>query len=209
MAEGASAPGRVGAVILGAGMSRRMGQPKLLLPWGETTVIGQIVRVLHGAGIRRPTLVTGAVRERVESALAGQAVELVENTAYASSEMLDSLRLGLAAQAQTIAAVLVVLGDQPAIEEGVVRQVVEAYQHSRARLVAPSYQHRRGHPWLVQRELWPEIGGLGSQATLRDFLNRHADEIAYVEVDSPGILKDIDTPQDYLRERPPTSEPPE
>jgi CTP:molybdopterin cytidylyltransferase MocA len=60
---------------------------------------------------------------------------------------------------------------------------------------------RRGHPWLVRRELWAELLALRPPQTLRDFLNAHAEEIQYVETD-PTILKDLDTPEDYRREKP-------
>jgi molybdenum cofactor cytidylyltransferase len=197
----------ISAVILGAGRSRRMGQPKLILPWGETTVVGQIARTLQAAGIARISVVTGAAREQVESALAGLTVETIYNPEYERSEMLASLKLGLAAQPSETQAILVVLGDQPGIEESVVRRVTMGFFETQARLVAPSYQKRRGHPWLVQRSLWEEILDLPTDQTLRDFLNRHGEEIAYVTVDTASILKDIDTPADYLSERPPTSSP--
>jgi len=59
---------------------------------------------------------------------------------------------------------------------------------------------RRGHPWLVQASLWPALLAMQAGQTLRDFLNRHAAQIEYVEVDTPSILKDLDTPEDYERE---------
>lgn len=193
------------AVILGAGMSRRMGQPKLVLPWGNRTVIGHIVEVLHAGGVSQITLITGAARDLVEQAVDGLNVKTVYNPEYQTSEMLESLKLGLAAQAGDIRAALVVLGDQPAINAEVVGAVVNHYRHTMARLVAPSYQHRRGHPWLVTRDLWQEIQALRPEQTLRDFLNQHANEIAYVTVETPAVISDIDTPQDYSREKPPTS----
>ncbi len=197
----------IGAIILGAGRSQRMGQPKLVLSWGNTTVVGQIVNTLQSAGVATITVITGAARELVEIALAGLAVKTVHNPEYAASEMLASLKLGLAAQTKSTQAVLVVLGDQPGIQENVVRSVMQGFVETHARLVVPSYQKRRGHPWLVQRELWGEILDLPTEKTLRDFLNQHGKEIAYVDVETASILKDIDTPQDYLSEKPPTSAP--
>ncbi len=82
------------------------------------------------------------------------------------------------------------------------RAVVEAYRTSRMSLVVPSYRMRRGHPWLVTRPHWEEILAMMSPASLRDFLNRHTDDIHYVEIDQSTILQDLDTPEDYLRSRP-------
>jgi CTP:molybdopterin cytidylyltransferase MocA len=61
---------------------------------------------------------------------------------------------------------------------------------------------RRGHPWLVTRQYWDEILHMQSPASLRDFLNRHAVDIRYVELDNSSILQDLDTPEDYLKSRP-------
>jgi molybdenum cofactor cytidylyltransferase len=83
-----------------------------------------------------------------------------------------------------------------------VRQVCESFRQQAARLIVPSFQMRRGHPWLVERSLWSEILGLLPPESPRDFLNRHAAEILYVEVDTPAILADLDTPQDYQNARP-------
>ena len=80
--------------------------------------------------------------------------------------------------------------------------VVEAYAGSGAHLVVPSYRMHRGHPWLIHRSLWPELLQLEQSESSRDFLNRHAEEIRYTEVDSSTILEDMDTPLDYLKLRP-------
>jgi len=97
---------------------------------------------------------------------------------------------------------LIGLGDQPQVQERSVRSVLDEYRKSGAALVVPSFQMRRGHPWLVARPHWDEILRMRSPASLRDFLNRHADEIHYVELDNQSILQDLDTPEDYLKSRP-------
>jgi molybdenum cofactor cytidylyltransferase len=99
-------------------------------------------------------------------------------------------------------AVLIGLGDQPQVQERSVRLVVEEYTQSKASLVVPSFQMRRGHPWLVARPHWGEILKMEPSETPRDFLNRHSADIRYVEINDPGILKDLDTPEDYLKFRP-------
>jgi len=66
----------------------------------------------------------------------------------------------------------------------------------------PSFQMRRGHPWLVARPLWPEILALKPPESTRDFLAGHAHEIHYVNVDTPSILADLDTPEDYEKSHP-------
>lgn len=90
----------IAAIILAAGDSRPMGQPKMLLPWGETTVLGQVVATFAAAGIEEILVVTGGARQPVEAAVAELArefpVRAVYNPDYARGEMLSSLQRGLA-----------------------------------------------------------------------------------------------------------------
>jgi molybdenum cofactor cytidylyltransferase len=194
--------GRVGAVVLAAGQSTRMGQAKQVLPWGKHTVIEQVNSTLIQAGISEIVVVTGAAREQVEARLRTLPVNLVHNPDYSTAEMVTSLQVGIRSLSPAVEALLVVLGDQPGIEAGVVRAVVKAYRAGKSRLVVPSYEKRRGHPWLADQSLWPDLMALREEKTLRDFLNEHADEIEYVNIDSPSILKDVDTPEDYRRQKP-------
>ena len=116
--------------------------------------------------------------------------------------MLESIQLGLQAQKPSAEATLICLGDQPQVEEGSVRKVCDGFRQNKSRIVVPSYQMRRGHPWLIARELWDEILQLRAPESMRDFLNAHKNDIFYVECDSPSILQDLDTPADYLKYKP-------
>lgn len=190
----------IGAVVLAAGRSQRMGRPKMVLPWSETTVIEQVVKVLLTSSVGDMVVVTGGAREDVEFALSGLKVRTVNNPDYANGEMARTLQVGLSAMEDGVEAALVVLGDQPQIEQSVVEAVIVAYEQGN-RLVVPSYQMRRGHPWLVARSLWDGLLGLRPPKTLRDFLNIHTSDIHYVNVDTPSIIQDLDTPEDYHRFR--------
>jgi molybdenum cofactor cytidylyltransferase len=83
-----------------------------------------------------------------------------------------------------------------------VQAVVSRFEETESNLVVPSYQMRRGHPWLAASPLWEEILAMQASESPRDFLNRHTAEIEYVNVDNPSILADLDTPEDYLKSRP-------
>jgi molybdenum cofactor cytidylyltransferase len=190
----------IAAVVLAAGLSRRMGRPKLVMPWGETTVIGRVVSVLLEGGVEPVVVVTGGAHEQVAAALAGRPVRTVFNPRYEQDSMLISLQTGLAELPETVEAALVVLGDQPQIELPVVQAVISEYHVHPAALIVPSYHMRRGHPWLVERRLWVELFALRPEATLRDFLAGHAGEIFYLPMDNGSILQDLDTFEDYDRE---------
>ena len=191
----------ISAIILAAGQSRRMGQPKMLLPWGETTVLGQVIATFQSAGVDDLVIVTGGYRKQVE-ALVGSSARTVFNPEYKGGEMLSSIQRGLTEPKPGTQAVLVALGDQPQVRERNVRMVMDTYHQSGAAIVVPSFQIRRGHPWLVARPLWDDILALRFPESPRDFLNRHADKIHYVLVEDDSILQDLDTPEDYLKSKP-------
>ena len=194
----------IAAVVLAAGLSTRMGRPKMVLPWGSTTVIGQVVATLVQAQVDEIVVVTGAAREEVEAAV-GQGkwdtVRTVFNPRYAENDMLVSLQAGIATLSDPVDAMLVVLGDQPQIEDKVVRRLVDTYRTQGQPLLVPSYCMRRGHPWVVARSLWPDLLSAPVGSTMRDFLYAHKERITYIEVSSLTILRDLDTPDDYARER--------
>jgi len=192
----------IAAVVLAAGLSRRMGRPKMTLPWGETTVIGQVVQVLDLAGVDEILVVTGGARQQVEAALSGLPVRVSFNPRFSEDEMLFSLKIGLSSLGTNIEAALVVLGDQPQVQPLVVRKILETYQQTGASLIIPSYKMHRGHPWLLARTLWLSIIELQSDKTMRDFINQHADQISYLDLETPSVLRDLDTPEDYHREHP-------
>jgi molybdenum cofactor cytidylyltransferase len=198
----------IAAVVVAAGESKRMGRPKLVMPWGETTVIGKVLTTLAVAGLDEIVVVTGGAHQEVEAALIDMPfarnviLQTVYNPNFADGEMLSSIQVGLSHMKREDQAALLALGDQPQIQVEVIREVLKAYHAGGARLVVPSYQMRRGHPWLIDRSLWRIVLDMHSPMTMRDFLRQQQDEIGYVNVNTPAILTDLDTPEDYQREAP-------
>lgn len=192
----------ISAIILAAGQSKRMGQPKMLLPWGNETVLTHVISVFQDAGMEDILVVTGGARAQVEEIVSNVSVRTIYNPDYTNGEMLLSLQCGLQAQTAQAEATLIALGDQPQVPEGSVRRVCEAFIEMKSTLIVPSYQMRRGHPWLVARPLWGELLEMNSPQSPRDFLNAHRAEIQYINMDDPNILADLDTPDDYLKSRP-------
>ena len=188
----------ISAIILAAGKSTRMGQQKMLMPWGKSTVLATVIQTIHKAGVEDIILVTNS---EIASRFSNLDMKILLNTT--DGEMLTSLQIGLREQKLSAEATLVCLGDQPQVEERSVQSVCEMFQKTKSNLIVPSYNHRRGHPWLAARPLWDEILAMKSDQSPRDFLNAHANEIEYVELDTPTILQDLDTPQDYLKYKPP------
>ena len=192
---------RIGAVVLAGGMSSRMGQLKVLMPWDGRPVISAILERLRNARLDDVVVVTGHAASQVRIAAGREGVRCVHNPDYREGEMLSSLQVGLRALGPEIAACLVVLGDQPQIEPRVISDLLAAYAEGKGDIVAPSYRRRRGHPYIVDRAFWPELLELPPETAPRDVINAHSDATAYIDAPTDSILRDIDTPEDYARER--------
>jgi molybdenum cofactor cytidylyltransferase len=190
------------AIVLAAGESKRMGQPKMLMPWGQTTVIGKVVTTLTEAGLGNIIVVTGGSHMDVDNALKKFKVEITYNKDYTNGEMLTSVQVGLTALDKSAHAALIALGDQPQIELQVVHAILNRYRNSRKQIIVPSYRMHRGHPWIIDQALWQEILTLNPPQTLRDFLGKHSNIIDYVDVDTPSVIQDLDTQSDYSQYKP-------
>lgn len=186
------------SIVLAAGESKRMGEPKMLMPWGKSTVLQTVISTLQSSGVNDILVITGGARAQIES-LVGKTVQTIFNKDYANKEMLTSIQLGLEAKMREASAALICLGDQPQIQERSVRAIIEAWNQTKSKIIIPSYEKQRGHPWLIAREYWDEILNMSADKSMRDFLKKHKDNIFYVNVDTPSILQDLDTPEDYLK----------
>lgn len=187
----------ISAIVLAAGQSKRMGTQKMLLPWGETSVIGKVITTLLASGLSNIHVVTGGIHSELVKKLKEFNVHFVYNPQYRNGEMLTSIQVGLKDISEEDDAVLVVLGDQPQIDVHVVQLIIDCYRLTRHKIIVPSYQMRRGHPWLLGKPFWEEILELRPPHTLRDFLNTHNETIDYVLVDNPGVIQDLDDQEDY------------
>lgn len=192
---------RVAAIVLAGGLSNRMGQSKVLLPWDGRPIIRAIADRLKRMHLDDIVVVTGYLAEQVEAALTDEPVRIVHNDNYRDGEMLSSLQAGLRALGPEISACLIVLGDQPRLDNRIVADVFAAYAEGKGTIVAPSYQRQRGHPILVDRRYWPELLDLPRGSAPRDVINAHAETTCYVNVETDSVLRDIDTPADYREER--------
>jgi molybdenum cofactor cytidylyltransferase len=192
---------QVGAVILAAGTSTRMGRPKQLLPLGETTVLARTIDNVRSAGLAEIVLVLGASAEAIrrqlpQSLLKG--LKVVVNQAYAQG-MASSLREGLSALELQSEAALIVLGDQPLVGPRTLQQIIAGYQQSGAEIIIPTHQGKRGNPVLLSRAVFSEVMALEGDTGCRAIFANHLDAILKVEVEDPGILLDIDNQDDYNR----------
>lgn len=168
-----------------------MGRPKLLLPFRDSTVVGSLIRSLREGGVSEIVLVIAPGDEALRSWGAEAGVRIAVNP-EPERGMLSTILAGIAAAGdrETLA---VCPADLPALLPSTVRTVLA----QQSPLAVPSYQGRRGHPLVISPELIPEIRTLHLDVGLRELLDRHPDRLRIVEVDDPGCVRDVDTPEEY------------
>ncbi len=186
------------AMVLAAGLSRRMGTQKLLLPYRGKPMIAHIVDELLLGPVDLVFVVVGKQGKRILEALAGRPVHVVTNT-HAEEEMLQSVRSGLRAMPEESAAVMMALGDQPSITADLVAKLVRSFHEAGRGIVVPTYKGKRGHPLLFAMHYRDEILTGHEGRGLRGLLEAHPQDVFELEVATAGVLEDIDLPEDYRR----------
>jgi molybdenum cofactor cytidylyltransferase len=194
---------QVGGVILAAGASSRMGQPKgaMVLSADGETVVQRVVRVLLEGGLPRMVVVTGAHPSVADTLAADDSrVTVVHHAGWAAGQ-LSSLQCGLRwLQASgPIEAAVVTLVDVPFIEAGTVTRLLEAWQDSRAPIVRPVSGVRHGHPVVFDACVFGELLAADPAEGAKPVIRAHAAEILNVPVQDEGAFLDVDTPEEFAQ----------
>jgi molybdenum cofactor cytidylyltransferase len=193
-----TAPPRIGAVILAAGMSSRMGEAKQLLRLGERTLLDQVIENVRAAGVCDIILVLGHAAETIAKGITSRNLKVVVNAAYREG-MGSSLRAGISALPGEIDASLICLADQPLVRPETLKLLMDRYRASRAEIVIPMYKGFRGNPVLLDRSVFPEVISLTGDIGCRAIFSSHLEGIVKVPVEDLGILLDVDSQEDFDR----------
>jgi len=194
-----SNPAGVGAVVLAAGSSSRMGRPKQTLQYRGESLLRRAVRAALGAGCGPVVVVTGANAEQSRRELEGLDVREVFNPRWEEG-MASSVRAGvegLVGASPDAAAAVLMLCDQPHVTAGVVSAIVAAYRATGSPVVASAYGGGFGAPAVFGRELFAELARLEGAAGAKQAIKRHASEARFIPF--PGGEVDVDTPDDFSR----------
>ena len=191
---------QIQGLVLAAGSSQRMGTAKQLLPFGEKTILQTVVDVLLTLGLSDIVVVLGHGAERVRDRLGDRKVTLCVNDDYQTG-MFSSVLCGVNQMPETADALLMVLGDQPHVEARVGKAVIDAYQLGTAGIVIPTWDGKRGHPALVDLKRYrSEILSLSGDEGLKPVMRGFVADTLEIPVDDSGILRDLDTVEDYRAE---------
>lgn len=187
--------GSVAAILLAAGKSRRMGSCKQLLPLGESTVIGRCLDALVTGGAGEIAVVVSEGGNGVAAAVRDYPVRIVVNP-ECEGDMASSVRAGRDALTAEVSGVVVSLCDYPLVSAGTINRLIVGHGESPGSIIIPCYRERRGHPLLFPLGILNE---LVNDLILRDLVRRVPNRIRCLDVDDPGVLLDMDTPEDYRR----------
>ncbi len=186
----------VAAVVLAAGMSRRMGSPKQLLRIDGKTVLEHTLKNVRASVVDEIVLVLGHAADAVEKEISTEGIKVVRNEGYQQG-MGTSLRAGLAAVGSEAKAALIVLADQPFVQAATLNRLIDYHGSAQPQIVIPTYRGFRGNPVLLDRSIFPELRELSGDVGCRAIFGSHTENIRKLAVDDAGILLDIDSREDF------------
>lgn len=186
----------ISAILLGAGESKRMGVDKLSLPWGRKTVLEHCFGILSRSNVQELVIVLNIRNKEINHLFQGEKVKVVMNP-YFKRGMSTSIKRGLQAIHTNSHGILIALGDQPYLKTRTVNALIRTFNQGRGGIIIPSFRGKRGHPIIFHKKYKEELLDLKGDVGGKSVIERHPKDIKVVSIRSEGVIKDIDTLQDY------------
>lgn len=189
----------ISGLILGAGASQRLGPPKQLLPFRDTTMLGWIVRQAQTAtGIDEVVCVLGRAADEVRERVDFGTARVVENKVFGEG-CSSSYRAGLAAVNPESQAIMIILGDQPGITPEIINRLADEWRQSNAPIALCVYEEgRKGHPMIFARSLFAQLEVLHGDKAAWKLVDANASSLLDVHLALP-FPEDVNTPEDFER----------
>ena len=181
------------ALIVAAGMSKRMGEFKPMLSIGSISIAQRVIATLQQSGVSKIVMVTGYNATALERHLSGNGVIFLRNDHYETTQMFDSVRIGLRYLQGKCDRVLFTPVDVPLFTAGTVKAILD----SGAALACPMCEGKQGHPILIAEPLIQEILLDCGEQGLKGAMDRCSEPLVRIDVEDPGTIRDADTPEDY------------
>jgi molybdenum cofactor cytidylyltransferase len=186
----------IGGLLLAAGGARRFGSQKLVAVFRGTPVVRHAAEALRGE-TDDLVIVVGSESAAVRRAVDDMHARIVENDEWALG-LSTSIRRGIEAFGDDTEAIVLAVGDQPQLDPGTIRRVIDRWRSSGKPIVSASYRGVRAHPVLFARRKFDALRRLEGDAGARLLIERSGDDVSYVEIDDP-MPSDVDTPDDLAR----------
>lgn len=184
------------AILLAAGESKRMGELKQLMPLGKSTLLEQAIDNLLNSSVDETIVVVGHKAEEITRAIATKPVKIALNPDYQKG-MSASIVAGLTLVDPQSQAVMLALADQPLVESGTINQLIAAFHNHDKGIAVPTHRGKRGHPIIFAIKYKAELLELKGDIGGREIIQNHPDDVLEVAVDSPSVISDINTRDDY------------
>ena len=188
--------GKVAGVILAAGGSERLGEPKQLLEWKGQPFIRQVAQTALKAQFDELVVVTGAYAEEVREAIADLPLRIVDNSDWKTGQS-SSVKAGLSALSEDIGAAIFLLVDQPQLRVDLLQALIAEHSRTFASIVAPMVDGRRGNPVLFDRRTFADFVDIDGDVGGRAIFSKH--EVNWVAWLDEAMALDVDTLIDYQR----------
>jgi molybdenum cofactor cytidylyltransferase len=186
------------ALILAAGESSRMKTLKPLLPLEGQMVIEKVIGLFRMIDIKNILVVLGYAADQLIPVLDKHDVTYVINKDYQNG-MFSSVRTGVEHLGGGCRSFFIMPADMPFVRVETLQKLLLAFQETGKAVCRPQYQGRRGHPPLIAATLIPAILAFKDQGGLRALFGAHEESCVDVDCGDPGILIDLDTPEDYQK----------
>jgi molybdenum cofactor cytidylyltransferase len=193
------------AIVLAGGESKRMGSPKMILPYEGMTIIEKVLENVLASDVEKVVTVLGSHKEEVLKVIEKYPVLHCYNSNFKNG-MLSSVKCGFEFLPGDFRAAMVFLGDQPMVEASVINKLIKAHNESGKGILVPVFENTRGHPLLVDKKYREEVINIDDPEGLKGLLRRHPDDLLEVDTENPSVLDDIDTREDYNNQINKTSE---
>ena len=190
---------RITAIVPAAGLSSRMGQNKLLMPFAGKSLIERAVDTLMTSGVDEIVVVLGHEANLLRSRLEGKRVHFVDNPDYRAG-LSTSVRAGMEAAPKGADAMMIYLADQPLLEADEVRRLILAFAEAKRAgksIVVPFFCNKRGNPVILEASYREMVLDVVGDVGCRRIIKRHPEQVFAVQMETDHVVRDVDTPEDF------------
>jgi molybdenum cofactor cytidylyltransferase len=188
----------ISGLVLGAGASSRFGQPKQLLSYRGSTLLGWVINQAEQAtGLDEVIVVLGRAADEIRENVDFGNAKVVENPVF-SEGCASSYRAGIDALDPRSDAIMIILGDQPGVDPETIDRVADEWRQGDGQIALASYRGRKGHPMLFAKPLFGQLVGLHGDKAAWKLVDANPELVSVIPFDRP-FPEDIDTPEDFMR----------